>query len=146
MTDEIRACLHEIASEEADYHYEGAEGLWARKDQIPSDPSEFSEAEYEKLLSPERLEEINDGQKITEAELVLLQKTRLEKLLDDCGDADVTTGYSLVEIVDGDGNTGIAVYLCTGYSFSGLNIWVLDVFDTREDALAYLNENGWTSD
>jgi hypothetical protein len=95
MTDEIRACLHEIASEEADYHYEGAEGLWASKDQIPSDPSEFSEAEYEGLLSPERLEEINDGQQITEAELVLLQKARLENLLDNCGDADVTTGYSL---------------------------------------------------
>ena len=65
MTDEIRACLHEIASEEAEDLYEGAEGLWARKDQIPSDPSEFSEEEYEKLLSPERLEEINNGQQIT---------------------------------------------------------------------------------
>jgi hypothetical protein len=50
MTDEIRACLHEIASEEAEDLYEGAEGLWARKDQIPSGRSEFSEEEYEKLL------------------------------------------------------------------------------------------------
>jgi hypothetical protein len=117
MTDQIRARLHEIASEEAEDLYEGAEGLWARKDQIPLDPSEFSEEEYEKLLSPERLEEINNGQQITEAELLLLQEVRLEKLLDDCGDADVTTGYSLVEVVDGEGNTGIVVFHCTGYSF-----------------------------
>jgi hypothetical protein len=65
MTNEIRVCLHEIASEEAEDLYKGAEGLWASKDQIPTDPSEFSEAEYEKLISPERLEEINNGEEIT---------------------------------------------------------------------------------
>jgi hypothetical protein len=43
-------------------------------------------------------------------------------------------------------NPGIALFLCSGYSFSVLKISVLDVFDTREDALAYLNENGWTTD
>ena len=70
----------------------------------------------------------------------------MQRLLDSSTDADVTTGYSFVEVVDGEDNVGIAVFLCSGYSFSGLDISVLDVFDTREDALAYLNENGWTAE
>jgi hypothetical protein len=68
----------------------------------------------------------------------------LERLLDSCTDADQTTGYSFVEVADDEGNAGIALFLCSGYSYSGLEITLLDVFDTREDALAYLNKNGWT--
>jgi hypothetical protein len=146
MTDEIRERLLEIASEDAENLYDGAEGLWVSKDRVPSDPSEFSDEEYQTLFSPERLEEISAGQQINEAELLALRDARLEKLLDPCGDADVTPGYCLAEVVDDEDNTGIALILCTGYSFSGLNISVLDVFETREDALAYLNENGWIRD
>ena len=41
-------------------------------------------------------------------------------------------------------NTGIAVILCTGTSFEGVEIWVQDVYDSKEEALAYLNRTGWT--
>jgi hypothetical protein len=57
----------------------GADGLWVSKDKVPSDPSEFSEEEYQRLLSPERLEEISSGQQITDAELHALRDARLEK-------------------------------------------------------------------
>jgi hypothetical protein len=146
MTDEIRERLLEIANEEAENLFEGSEGLWVSKDELPESPSDLSQDEYERFFTPERLEKINAGQEITEDEFLALRKARLERLLDPETDADVTTGYSFVEVADDEGNAGIAVYLCSGYSFSGLDVSVLDVFDTREDALAYLNENGWTSD
>ena len=66
-------------------------------------------------------------------------------LLSGDADADVIPGYSLDEVTDTEGNRGIALILCTGYSFSGLRIWVKEVFDTREAAMAYLEENGMTS-
>jgi hypothetical protein len=144
MTDEIRNRLLEIATEEADNLFEGSEGLWVHKDALPTDPSDLSEKEYETFFTPERLEELNSGQQVTEDEFLALREARLERLLDSCTDADNTTGYSFVEVVDDEGHAGIAIFLCSGYSYSGLEISVLDVFDTREDALAYLNENGWT--
>ena len=146
MTDETRERLLEIATEEADNLFEGAEGLWVSKGELPESPSDLSEDEYERFFTPERLEEIDAGQQITEDEFLALREARLQRLLDSSTDADVTTGYSFVEVVDDEDNVGIAVFLCSGYSFSGLDISVLDVFDTREDALAYLNENGWTGE
>jgi hypothetical protein len=132
MTDEIRQRLLEIATDEAEDLYEGAEGLWVSKDVLPAGPSDLSEEEYERFFTPERLEEINSGQQITEDEFIALREARLERLLDTDTDADVTTGYSFVEVVDDEGNAGIAVFLCSGYSFSGLDISALDVFDTIE--------------
>jgi hypothetical protein len=146
MTDEIRVRLLEIATEESKNLFEGSEGLWVSKKALPEDPSDLSEDEYERFFTPQRLEEINAGQQITEDEFLALRQARLERLLNPDTDADVTTGYSFVEVVDDEGNAGIAVFLCSGYSFSDLKISVLDVFDTREDALAYLNENRWTRD
>jgi hypothetical protein len=70
----------------------------------------------------------------------------LEKLFDSSISADVACGYCFAKVVDEQGNTGIAVIFCTGYSFSDLKYWVFDLFKTKEDALAYLNANGWTSD
>jgi hypothetical protein len=158
MTPEIRERLLEIAQENVEELFEecgGSEGLWVAEGRLPSEPSEFDEEEYEALFSPARIEEIKSGHQPTEAELLALRKARLEKLLDPGADPDLTPGYSLVEVVDheedGDEelaviNTGIAVILCTGSSFFGLELDVLNVFDTKEDALAYLNNNGWTPD
>src|SRR6516225_5511298 len=70
----------------------------------------LSEDEYERFFTPERLEEINAGQRITEDEFLALRDARLERLLDPCTDADVTTGYSFVEVVDDEGNAGIALF------------------------------------
>jgi hypothetical protein len=161
MTDEIRERLFEIAQENVEDLFEecgGSEGLWVAQGSLPSDPSEFDEKEYEALFifSPASIEEIKSGHQPTEAELLALRNARLQKLLDPCADPDLTPGYSLVEVevVDHEEdddeelaviNTGIAVILCTGSSFFGLELEVLDVFDTKEDALAYLNANGWTS-
>ena len=100
MTDEIRERLLEIATEEAENLFEGSEGLWVSKDVLPESPSDLSEDEYERFFTPERLEEINAGQQITEDEFLALREARLERLLDPSTDADVTTGYSFVEVVD----------------------------------------------
>ena len=116
------------------------------KGELPESPSDLSADEYERFFTPERLAEIDAGQQITEDEFLALREARLQRLLDSSTDADVTTGYSFVEVVDDEGTVGIAVFLCSGYSFSGLDISVLNVFDTREDALAYVNENGWTGE
>ena len=146
MTDEIRERLLEVANDEAENLFEGSEGLRVSKDELPESLSDLSEDEYERFFTPGRLEGINAGQEITEDEFLALREARLERLLDSSTDADVTTGYSFVEVVDDEGNSGIAVFLCSGYSFSILKISVLDIFDTRADALAYLNDNGWTRD
>jgi hypothetical protein len=146
MTDEIRERLLEIANDEAENLFEGSEGLWVSKHELPESPSDLSQDEYERFFTSERLEEINAGQQITEDEFRALREARLERLPDPSTDADTTTGYSLVEVVDDEDNAGIAIFLCRGYSFSGLDISVVDIFETKEDALAYLNANGWTSD
>lgn len=50
MTDETRERLIEIATEEAENLFEGAEGLWVHKDELPKDPSDLSKEEYERFL------------------------------------------------------------------------------------------------
>ena len=75
---------------------------------LPEDTSDLSEDAYEKFFTPERLEEINAGQQITEDEFLALRQARLERLLDPCSDAGVKTEYSFVEVVDDEGNAGIA--------------------------------------
>jgi len=50
------------------------------KDDLPSDPSEFSEREYKAVSSRKRLDEINSGQQITEAELNALRKLRIDEI------------------------------------------------------------------
>jgi hypothetical protein len=116
MTPEIKERLLAIATEDAEELYSeyGAKGLLVAKDQLPSEPSEFEEEEYEELFSPERLEEINSGHPPTEAELLALREARLEKMLSDDSDADVTPGYRLAEVIDDEGNTGIDLILCHG--------------------------------
>jgi len=100
--------------------------------------------EYESIFSPERFEEILYGESPTDAEILTLREHRIEEWLNEDSDADVILGYSLVEVADAHGNRGIALILCTGYSFSGLTIWVKEIFDTKTAAMAYLKENGST--
>jgi hypothetical protein len=66
-------------------------------------------------------------------------------MLSDDGDSDLIPAFCLAEVSDADGNTGIALILCTEYSFSGVTIWVEDVFESRAAARAYLEEHGWIS-
>jgi hypothetical protein len=148
MTPETRETLFEIATENAEALYDeygGAEGLWVTKDDLPSDPCEFRQSELEEVFSPQRLEEILDGRPVTGAELRPLREVRLESILSGDCDADALPGYCLAEVTDEDGDTGIALIFCKGHSFSGLIIWVAEIFDTREAMQAYLEENGWTS-
>ena len=81
------------------------------EDQLPSEASEFEKEKFEEVLSPERLQEINSGHPPTEAELLALRAARLEKMLSDDGDADVTPGYCLAEVFDNEDNSGIALIL-----------------------------------
>jgi hypothetical protein len=143
MKRKIEKLLFKIATEDAKalYSEQGAEGLWVSKDQLFS---EIKKDEYWNLVSEERFDEIQDGQSPTEAEILGVRDHRLEEWLSGDADADVVPAYSLVEVTDGGDNRGIAVILCTGYSFSELSIWVEGVFDTKVAAIAYLNENGWT--
>ena len=148
LTPQTKAKVYKIATENAEAlyeEYEGAEGLWVTEDDLPSDPSEFMQRELKAVLSPQRLEEVLDGQPATEAELEALRKVRLQNILSsNYWDEDgAIPGYCLAEVADADTNTGIALILCTGTSLSGLNIWVHDVFDTTEAAKAYMKENGW---
>jgi hypothetical protein len=119
--------------------------LWVTKDDLPSDPSEFTQRELETAFSPQRIDKVLDGQPATQAELQALREVRLQNILSGDCDADAIPGYCLAEVADAEGNTGIALILCTGYSFSGLSIWVAEIFETREAAKAYLEENGWVS-
>jgi hypothetical protein len=147
MTPETRKSLFEIASENAEELYEhyGAEGSWVTKEHLPSDPGEFTRRELARVFGPQRLDDVLDGQPATEAELQALRRVRLERILSGDCDADVIPAYCLAEVTDEDGNTGIALIFCKGYSFSGLTIWAAEIFDTREAAKAHLEENGWTS-
>jgi hypothetical protein len=140
MTKQTKELLLKTATENAEELYSGAEGLWVSNDQFISD---FEEEEYEKFLGAERFEEIQSGQ--------WLRTLRFRRYLSSVwrngwgdADADVVPGYSLVEVTDSDGNRGIALFLGTGYSFSGLSIRVEEIFDTRAAAMAYLEENGST--
>jgi hypothetical protein len=147
MTPETKELLLDLAKHTAEdlYVEYGAQGTWVAKDELPSDPSAFEDDEYEEIFGSERLEEIKNGQPPTEAEIRGLREARLEKMLSDDGDADSIPAFCLAEVDDCEGNTGIALILCTGHSFSGVSIWVEDVFDTTADAFAYLDENGWMS-
>jgi hypothetical protein len=147
MTPEVKKSLYEFASEIAEELYEqyGAEGLWVTKDQLPSDEGEFTEQEYKKVLSPERKAAFENGDPLTECELEELREHRLEAMLQGDVDGDAIPSYCLAEVTDADDNTGIALILCNGYSFSGLKIWVQEIFDTEEAARAYLEANGWVS-
>jgi hypothetical protein len=145
MTVRTRKVLLKIATENAETLYsgaEGAEGLWVSNDQLASD---FEEEEYEDFLTPERLEEIQSGQSFTDDEIQALREQRLEKWLSGDADADVVPGYCFAEVTDTDRDRGTALLLCTGYSFSGLSIWVEGIFDNRAAAMAYMEENGSTS-
>ena len=148
MTPETRASLFEIAEENAEELYEqyGAEGTCVPKeDDLPSDPEEFTQRELKQVFSPQRLDDVLNGQPATEVELQALRQVRLDSIsMTDC-DADAIPDYCIAEVANEDGNSGIALILCTGYSFSGLNIWVDEIFDTREAAKAYAKERGWTS-
>lgn len=144
MTPKTKEILLKIATENAEELYsggEGAEGLWVSNDQLLSD---FEEEEYENFLTPERFEVIQSGQSLTDAEIQALREQRLEKWLSSDADASVVPGYCFVEITDTDGDKGTALLLCTGYSISGLSIWVEGIFDTRAAAMAYMKENGST--
>ena len=145
MTSEIKEWLREIANEDAEDLYEiyGAEGLWAPKGDLPSDPSQYSEQEYEKVFGPKGAADFQKGHPLSEVELDALREHRLDEIWLDSAHADAIPLYCLAEVTDDDDNSGIALILCTGYSFSGLNIWVHGIFDTREAAKAYLEENGW---
>ena len=142
MTLQTKEILLKIATENAEELYSGAEGLWVSNDQLRSD---FEEGEIENFLSPERFQEIQSGQVLTDAEIQALREKRLEKWLSGDADADVVPGYCFVEVTDTDGDKGTALLLCTGYSFSGLSIWVEGIFNTRAAAMAYMEENGMTS-
>jgi hypothetical protein len=148
MTLETRDSLFEIASENAEelYDQNGAEGLWVGKDDLPSDPSEFTQREYQAVLSPERVANVLNGDPFTETEFEALRKRRLEKIIyeGDC-DADKIPSYCLAEVKDADGSSGIALILCKGYSFSVLEIWVHEIFETEEAAKSYMQEDGWIS-
>jgi hypothetical protein len=145
MTPEVRKNLFEIATVKAEeLHYDYVpEGLWVTEDDLPSDASEFTQSEYEAVLSPERVHALEE---LTEAELKALREHRLKRtLLGDFVDPDAITGYYLADVADGDGNSGIALILCKGSSIFGLNIWVNGIFDTREAAEAHMEKNGWIS-
>jgi hypothetical protein len=148
MTAETRDGLFEFATENAEELYDqyGAEGLWVGKDDLPSDPSEFTQQEYQAVLSPERVANVLNGDPFTETEFEALRKRRLEKIIyeGDC-DADTIPGYCLAEVKDTDGNGGIALILCKGYSFSVLEIWVHGIFETEEAAKSHMEEDGWIS-
>jgi hypothetical protein len=146
MTPEIKERLLEIANEDAEELYDvyGAEGLWVTEDDLPSDPSEFTEREYEEVFCPERIADFQKGHPLTEAELNALRKLRLDEIFLRNVGTDSLPGYCFAEIKDADDNTGIALILCTGDSFSSLSIWVHDIFETKAAALSYLQENGWT--
>jgi hypothetical protein len=147
MTPQIKENLYEIATENAEELYEqfGAEGVWVTEDDLPSDPSEFTEEERERVLSSERIAAIENGDQLSDAELHDLREHRLDKMLLDEVDADSIPAYCLAEVTDAEDNSGIALIFCKGYSFSVLRIWVGGIFDTKEAAKAYLEENGWVS-
>jgi hypothetical protein len=147
MTPEVKEKLYEVASESVEELYEqyGAEGLWVTKDKLPSDEGEFLGEEYNKILSPERRAAFNNGDSLTESELERLREHRLGAMLEGDFDADVIPGYCLAEVTDEHKNTGIALILCKGYSFSGLNVWVQEIFETKEAAKAYMEQDGWVS-
>jgi hypothetical protein len=90
MTPEIKERLLDIANEDAEDLYEtyGAEGLWVTKDDLPSDPSEFSDREYKAVFGPERAADFQKGHPLTEAELDALRKHRLAEIR--LGNADTT--------------------------------------------------------
>jgi len=146
MTPEIKERLLEIANEDAEELYEvyGAEGLWVTKDDLPSDPSEFTERDYEKVFSADRIADFQKGLPLTEAELNALREHRLAEIYLRDVNTDSLPAYCFAEVTDADDNTGIALILCTGDSFSELTIWVHDIFETKAAALNYLQENGWT--
>jgi hypothetical protein len=104
MTLQTKESLLKIATENAEELYsgaEGAEGLWVSNDQLLLD---FEEEEYEDFLAPERLEEIQSGQSLTDAEIQALREQRLEKWLSGDADADVVPGYCFAEVTETDGD------------------------------------------
>ena len=147
MTREVKEWLLEIANEDAEDLYEtyGVEGLWVPKGDLPSDRAKYSEQEYEKVFGPERAADFQKGHPISEAEFDALREYRSAGTRLGSAHADAIPAYCLAEVTDDDDNSGIALILCTGDSFSGLNVWVRGIFDTREAAKAYLEENGWAN-
>jgi hypothetical protein len=148
MTPRIEGNLYKIATENAEALYEefgGAEGVWVTEDDLPSDASKFTQRELKRDLSPHGAKEVLDGHPVTEVELRALREQRLENILtgDYFDEWARIPGYCFAEVTDADGNSGIALILCKGDSFSGLYIWLNGIFDTREAAKAYMKENGW---
>lgn len=133
MTPEIKEWLLEIANEDVEDVYEtyGAEGLWVTKDDLPSDPSHYSKQEYEKVFGPERAAVFQKGYPFSEPELDALREHRLAEIRLGSAYADAIPAYCLAEVTDDDDNSGVALILCTGDSFSELTIWVDDVLKQK---------------
>jgi len=82
---------------------------------------------------------------VTEIELRQLRQERLDNILsgDYFDEWGAIPGYCFAGVTDADGNSGVALILCTGDALSGLTIWLEEIFDTMEAAKAYMEENGW---
>ena len=109
MSPEVKESLREIATESAEELYEeyGADGLWVTKDKLPTDPGEFTNREYNKVLSPERMAAfLENGDPLTESELDELREIRLGAMLQGDFDADAIPAYCLAEVTDADDNIG----------------------------------------
>jgi hypothetical protein len=82
MTPQTKENLYEIATQNAEELYEqfGAEGLWATKENLPSDPSDFTQREYEEVFGRERAADVLRSDVLSEAELHALREHHLAEI------------------------------------------------------------------
>lgn len=119
-------------------------GIWVRHEDAPSVDTETL-LDSGLIEKEERIAALEMGGNPTAAEVKAYQEWWSESQLEGEGDADKIPGYALAAVNDGDGHEGIALLLRTGYSFSRITTWLEGIFESNEEAIAWMRKGGWCS-
>lgn len=96
----------------------------------------------EESLSPERMEELENGADPTPGERKRYRASLLRQVKDGDSDADMVPGFWIHSIRDTSGNEIYALTMATGYSFSGISTDFHGLFLWEKDCIEYLKESG----
>lgn len=100
---------------------------------------------FEHILEEERLDEVEAGASLTSEEEAAWTRAAVENIFTEDVDADVYPAWCLATLTDDAGRSAVLAFLVYGYSFSGVSVIGIGLFDDQAAALARLKALGVTS-
>jgi hypothetical protein len=146
LTPLVKEILRQIADERSAALWEEYScvraGIWVRRADLPLVESS-DVLDLGVVNDKERISALENGDWPTQEEIKLYHDWWVKNQLEGENDADAVPAYALAPIDDEDGHSGVALVLCKGYSFSGIDIWLEDIFESEGAAMNYMHQRGW---